>query len=43
MIDKLAALGGEVVCNTPAEFAAIIRSDVDRWRKVVREANIRVN
>lgn len=43
VIDKLAALGGEVVCNTPAEFAAIIRSDVDRWRKVVREANIRVN
>ena len=43
VIDKLAALGGEVVCNTPAEFAALIRSDVDRWRKVARDANIRVN
>ena len=43
VIEKLAALGGEMVCNTPAEFGANIRADVARWRKVVTEASIRVN
>ena len=43
VIEKLATLGGEMVCNTPAEFGEIIRADVARWRKVAREASIRIN
>jgi tripartite-type tricarboxylate transporter receptor subunit TctC len=33
--ERLAALGGEVVSNTPAEFAARIRGDLAKWRKLV--------
>jgi len=33
--ERLAALGGEVVANTPAEFAARIRDDLAKWRKLV--------
>ena len=43
VIEKLATLGGEMVCNTPAEFGEMIRADVARWRKVAREASIRIN
>ena len=32
--ERLAALGGEVVPNTPAEFAARIRDDLAKWRKL---------
>jgi tripartite-type tricarboxylate transporter receptor subunit TctC len=33
--ERLAALGGEVVANTPAEFAARIREDLAKWKKLV--------
>jgi tripartite-type tricarboxylate transporter receptor subunit TctC len=33
--ERLAALGGEVVANTPAEFAARIKEDLAKWRKLV--------
>lgn len=39
---KLMALGVEPKGNTPSEFAALIDSEVQRWTKVVRDANIRV-
>jgi len=32
--ERLAALGGEVVANTPAEFAARIKEDLAKWRKL---------
>ena len=32
--ERLAALGGEVVPNTPAEFTARIREDLAKWRKL---------
>ena len=32
--ERLAALGGEVVANTPAEFSARIRDDLAKWRKL---------
>jgi hypothetical protein len=28
--------------STPGEFVEIIRKDVEKWGKVIREANIRV-
>jgi tripartite-type tricarboxylate transporter receptor subunit TctC len=36
------ALGGELVCNTPAEFAAFVAADVKRWREVAAKAGIRL-
>jgi tripartite-type tricarboxylate transporter receptor subunit TctC len=33
--ERLAALGGEVVANTPAQFAARIRDDIAKWKKLV--------
>jgi tripartite-type tricarboxylate transporter receptor subunit TctC len=38
---KLAALGAEPVGNTPAEFAAMIKSESAKWGKIVREAGIK--
>jgi tripartite-type tricarboxylate transporter receptor subunit TctC len=38
---RLAADGSEAVGNTPEQFAAHIKSELAKWSKVVREANIR--
>jgi len=38
--ERLAALGFEAVGNTPARFAAWLRAEVDKWAKVIRDANI---
>jgi tripartite-type tricarboxylate transporter receptor subunit TctC len=38
---RYAVLGIEPVGNTPAEFAAQIRTDLARWEKVVKQANVR--
>jgi tripartite-type tricarboxylate transporter receptor subunit TctC len=43
LIEKLTNIGGDVVCNRPEEFAATIRSDVQRWRQVVRDAAIHID
>ena len=40
---RIEALGGEPVGNTPQEFAAIIRADIAKWRRVVDAANIKVD
>lgn len=41
--DKLQKLGVEPKSTSPAAFAAIIRSDVERWGKVVEEAGIKLD
>jgi len=41
MRTKLAALGAEPVANTPAEFAAMIRSETAKWSRIVKDAGIR--
>ena len=38
---RLTDLGFEPVGNTPAEFAAYIRSEIAKWGKVIREAGIK--
>ena len=40
IVDKLAAMGSEAIGNTPAEFAAFIRSEAEKWGKVVRAAGM---
>lgn len=40
--DRLVAQGTVVVGHGPREFAKIIKRDAERWEKVVRSANIRL-
>jgi tripartite-type tricarboxylate transporter receptor subunit TctC len=39
---KLATLGFIPVANTPEEFAARIKLEIEKWGKVVRDANLRI-
>lgn len=38
--EKCKQLGFDVVANTPAQFAAYIKSEVDKWQGVIRDAKI---
>ena len=38
--EKIAGLGAEPVADTPAEFAALLRTEAERWRTLARDANI---
>ncbi len=38
--ERIAGLGAEPVGNSPAEFAAMQRSETARWTRVAKEANI---
>jgi tripartite-type tricarboxylate transporter receptor subunit TctC len=39
--ERFAALGFEPVANSPDEFAAQIKSDIAKWGKVIRDADIK--
>ena len=39
--DKLAAMGSDAIGNSPAEFAAFIRAESEKWGKVVRAAGMK--
>lgn len=38
---KLAGMGADVVGNTPEQFGAFMRSESEKWAKLVKEANIK--
>ncbi len=38
---KFSDLGFDVIGGTPAEFAAVIQSEIPKWAKVIRDAGIR--
>ncbi len=38
--EKCAQLGFDVVADTPAEFAAYIKADVEKWSTVIKDAKI---
>jgi tripartite-type tricarboxylate transporter receptor subunit TctC len=38
--EQLAALGAEPVGSTPEELAAVLKSDVVKWAKIARQANV---
>jgi tripartite-type tricarboxylate transporter receptor subunit TctC len=40
--EKLATLGFKPVANTPDEWSARIKLEIDKWGKVVRDANLRI-
>ena len=39
----MASAGVDVATSTPEEFGALLRSEFDRWGKVVRETGATVN
>lgn len=39
--DQVLATGSEVAGDTPEEFAAFVRSEIAKWSKVIRDANIK--
>jgi tripartite-type tricarboxylate transporter receptor subunit TctC len=39
---QFVTLGGEVAATTPEQAAAFVREEYERWGKVIREANIKV-
>lgn len=41
--ERMAALGIEPVGNTPAQLAAILRADVDKWTAVAKSAGIKAD
>jgi tripartite-type tricarboxylate transporter receptor subunit TctC len=41
VLQKLAATGFEPIGSTPAEFTARIRTEVPKWTKLIRDANIK--
>ena len=41
--EKLQEQGFDVVASSPEAYAKLIRDEIDRWSKVVREAGIRVD
>jgi tripartite-type tricarboxylate transporter receptor subunit TctC len=40
---KFADLGVEAVSSTPAQFGSFIRTEMDKFSKLIKDANIRVN
>ena len=42
MKEKLDTLGFIPVANKPEEFGARIKSEIEKWGKVVRDAKLRV-
>lgn len=41
--ERIESTGSHIIFNTPAEFDARVRSDIEKWTKVARAANIRPN
>jgi tripartite-type tricarboxylate transporter receptor subunit TctC len=43
IVAKLNGAGIEVLQSTPAEFAAYMQSETEKWERVVKAANIRAD
>ena len=41
--DPIESTGSQIIFNTPAEFEARVRSDIEKWTAVARLANIKPN
>jgi tripartite-type tricarboxylate transporter receptor subunit TctC len=43
VVQRLAGLGVEIVGNSPDEYAAVIRNDIVKWGKVVRDSGAKAD
>ncbi|MDB5811498.1 MAG: hypothetical protein JWN94_3620 [Betaproteobacteria bacterium] len=43
LLERLTALGAEPVGSSPEEFTAFIKSEANKWSRVIREAGISLN
>jgi tripartite-type tricarboxylate transporter receptor subunit TctC len=43
MQERLAGEGGSIVAGTPEQFAALVRSEVARWSKVIKASGARID
>jgi len=43
VVQRLTADGSEVVGSTPAQFGAYMRSDIAKWRKLIKEADLKLH
>jgi tripartite-type tricarboxylate transporter receptor subunit TctC len=41
--DKLVELGFEPIGGSPADFAALLASEMDKWGKVIKAAGVRLD
>ena len=41
VVEKLAAQGWDLLGSSPAEFAVVLKSELDRWAAVVKNAKIK--
>ena len=41
--DRFASEGGDIVADTPEEFAAFVRKEIPKWSKVVKDAAVKVD
>jgi tripartite-type tricarboxylate transporter receptor subunit TctC len=39
--ERFVSLGASVEPGTPEAFSAVIRRDVDKWAKVIKDANVK--
>ena len=39
---RLDDLGFEILANTPDEFAARIKTEMEKWGKVIRDAKLKI-
>jgi tripartite-type tricarboxylate transporter receptor subunit TctC len=41
--ERFAGLGADTKTNTPEQFAQFVKSDTERWARVVKEAKIKLD
>jgi hypothetical protein len=41
VVERFASLSIQMRANTPAEFGAFVKTETEKWRKIVRVANIK--
>ena len=40
--NRFATIGASAIADTPEQFAVTIKSDIARWAKVVKAANLKI-
>jgi len=43
VVERIKALGAEAMPTTPEQFGAFIRSETDKWAKIIKAANVKLS